>query len=485
MTQLLAAALVAYVVLTYALALRSRRRIRSAEDFLVAGRRLPLGLAAATLLATWFGAGTMLTAADAIHGGGLRLAALEPIGAGLCLLLAGTFLAERLWSLRLLTVADLFRVRFGPRAELLCAALTVPTFLGWIAVQFVALAGILALFFGVDPQLGIPLVAAVATGYTLLGGMWSVALTDALQLVILLVGLVILAVAVVGDLGGGAVGAGLAKIAAEAPAGHLQLVPTERLGELIDWLGVLAIAALGNLSGQDLLSRIFAAQSARIARRACQIAGVAYLVFGAIPVLLGLAAAVILGPGESTAVLPRLAALSLSPALAVVFTLALASAVFSTVDSALLAPAGVLAQNLLGPRLPGRSALALNRLCVVLVAIAALALALVGTGAYGLLEDAYALGLVALFVPLVLGLGRRPRREASAIAAMLVGTGVWAAHVALGWDDLGGPASALPLPRELAGASLAFVAFVVAERLGPRPREAPAGAAQGGVDTRR
>ncbi|MCA9660538.1 MAG: hypothetical protein KC486_19510, partial [Myxococcales bacterium] len=133
MTQLLAAALVAYVVLTYALALRSRRRIRSAEDFLVAGRRLPLGLAAATLLATWFGAGTMLTAADAIHGGGLRLAALEPIGAGLCLLLAGTFLAERLWSLRLLTVADLFRVRFGPRAELLCAALTVPTFLGWIA----------------------------------------------------------------------------------------------------------------------------------------------------------------------------------------------------------------------------------------------------------------------------------------------------------------------------------------------------------------
>ncbi|MEZ4382951.1 MAG: hypothetical protein R3A79_16615 [Nannocystaceae bacterium] len=467
MTQLLAAALVAYVVLTYALALRSRGRIRSAEDFLVAGRRLPLGLAAATLLATWFGAGTMLTAADAIYGGGLRLAALEPIGAGLCLLLAGTLLAERLWSLRLLTVADLFRVRYGARAELLCAALTVPTFLGWIAVQFVALAGILELFFAVDPAVGVPLVAAVATGYTLLGGMWSVALTDALQLALLLVGLVILGVAVVAELGGGALSAGLARIAAEAPPGHLELVPTARLGELVDWLGVLAIASLGNLSGQDLLSRIFAARSARVARRACQIAGVAYLAFGAIPALLGLAAAVILGPGEASAVLPRLAALSLSPALAVVFTLALASAVFSTVDSALLAPAGVLAQNLLVPRLPGRSALALNRLCVVVVALAALALAFVGSGAYGLLEDAYALGLVALFVPLVFALGARRRREASAIAAMLVGTGVWAAHLTLGWEHLGGAALGVPVPREIAGASLACVAFFIVERRAP------------------
>jgi Na+/proline symporter len=255
-----------------------------------------------------------------------------------------------------------------------------------------------------------------------------------------------------------------------------------RVGERVDWLGVLAIAALGNLSGQDLLSRIFSAQSARVARRACQIAGVAYLLFGAIPVVLGLAAAVLLGPGESTAVLPRLAALSLSPALAVVFTVALASAVFSTVDSALLAPAGVIAQNLLGPRLPGRSALALNRLCVVIVAIAALVLALVGSGAYGLLEDAYALGLVSLFVPMVLGLGRRPRREASAIAAMLVGTGVWATHLALGWETFGGPGAALPVPREIAGASLAFLAFFVAERVGRGPGVAPRRAAQGRDD---
>ena len=56
-----------YLIVIFALAIRARRRVKNEEDYIVAGRRLPLSLATATLLATWFGAGTSLTATDEIR----------------------------------------------------------------------------------------------------------------------------------------------------------------------------------------------------------------------------------------------------------------------------------------------------------------------------------------------------------------------------------------------------------------------------------
>ena len=105
-----------YLVLIFALAILARRRIKTEEDYIVAGRRLPLSLATATLLATWFGAGTLLTATDEIRAEGLRVTALEPYGAGLCLVLAGLFFAKPLWEMKLCTVSDLYRNKFGTKA---------------------------------------------------------------------------------------------------------------------------------------------------------------------------------------------------------------------------------------------------------------------------------------------------------------------------------------------------------------------------------
>ena len=144
-----------YIAATLLLGFWARRRVVTVEDFIVAGRRLPLSLAWATLLATWFGAGTVMTAADAVRHHGLRITALEPLGAGFCLLLAGWFFAKPLWNLSLLTLSDFFKVRYGRRAEMLSAAVAIPGYIGWVAVQFVALAQLLELFAGVDQQTGI------------------------------------------------------------------------------------------------------------------------------------------------------------------------------------------------------------------------------------------------------------------------------------------------------------------------------------------
>ena len=470
-TTLLAAVLIAFVALMFGIALRARNRIATLEDYLVAGRRLSLPLATATLFATWFGAGTLMTATDEVRAEGLRAAALEPIGPGLCLVIAGLFFASRLWGMKLMTLPDFYRRRFGARAEIVSSLIMIPGYFGWIAAQFVALAGILNVFWQVPMHHGIWLVAAVGAGYTLLGGMWSVALTDAAQVVLLLAGLVVLAGTVLVELAGpGAaegLSAGFARFVAAVPAEDLVLMPTETAAALVGWLSVLAIGALGNIPGQDLAQRVFAARSARVAAAACVIAGVLYIVFGMVPVATGLAADA-LGVGDGQATLAVLASALMSPAMSIVFVLALVSAVMSTLDSAILAPSSVLSNNLLAKLKPRASSIALARWAIVAIASCSIAFAYIGQSAYELLETAYAVGMVGLFVPLAVGLGSARGNEGAALAAMLAGIGLWAFHLTLGWDTFGGPLlGALWLPQELAataGAWLAYEAVAAAAR---------------------
>jgi Na+/proline symporter len=456
----LGATLVVYVVAAFGLSFWARGRIQSAEDYVVAGRRLPLSLSSATIFATWFGAGTLLTATDEVRQGGLRMAGLDPFGAGVCLLLAGWFYAARLWKMKLLTLADFYQRRFGDRTEIVAAVVMIPGYFGWIAAQFVALASVLELFFGIDPAIGIALVAFVGAGYTLLGGMWSVTLTDAVQVVLIIVGLVVLAVVVFFELGDGSFGGGVGRLLEETPGEMLSPIPTESLVALSGWLGIFAAGALGNIPGQDLSQRIFSARSAKVAARACLVAGVAYLAVGLLPLLIGLAGN-ILTPDHEAAIIPLLASLFLTKPLAVIFLLAILSAVLSTIDSAILSPATVLGQNLLG-RLPHHRGdnLRLQEISVVLVTAASLAMAYLGEDAYGLLETAYEIGLVGLFVPLTFGLYTEQGGEKAALASMAVGIAFWLPHVALGWESFFG----LGPPVGLSSAALAAVAYLVVAR---------------------
>lgn len=461
LTTPIACTLLLYVVVSYALAWRFSRKIESREDYLVAGRRLPLPLASATLLATWFGAGTLLTAADEVRDVGLRAIALEPLGAALCLLIAGIWVARPLWEMKLETLGDFFRERFGGTVELWASLAMVPGYFGWIAVQLVALAEVIHLMIGIPPAWGIALVAVVGTGYTLLGGMWAVTVTDAVQLSLLAIGLVLLTFQVLAFLGNGAPLDGLAALGDRLPAEALEPVPTKTTSELVSWLGVLAVASLGNLPGQDLTQRIFAARSASVARQACLLAGVGYLVLGAMPVLLGLAAR-IMSPAED-AIVPALARATMSPATATVFVVAITGAVLSTIDSAILAPAGVLSKNVL-PRVVDVAPLTLDRLCVLGVAVASLAVAYLGESAYTLLEQAYGLGLMALFVPLVVGLRDAAPDEVACLAALAVGATSWLVHVLFGMKSFLEPWLAphgWSVPAPVATVALAWIVYRV------------------------
>jgi Na+/proline symporter len=371
--------------------------------------------------------------------------------------------------MQLITLSDFFRERFGLRAEKWSAVLMVPTYFGWIAAQFVALAGLLHVVFGLEPWLGIALVAIVGTAYTLLGGMWSVTLTDAVQMALVAIGLVVLTTEVLTTLGHGSAWTGLQQMWRDLPPDRAALIPTEKTADVVGWLGVLAIGALGNLPGQDLTQRVFASRSARTAVWACYLAGASYLVLGAFPIVMGLAADQVAPQTGSESTLTVLAGLFLTPVLSALLLLAVASSVLSTIDSAILSPATVLSENLFGARnQPPKRRLASSRYAVLGVAAVSCIVAYVGTDAYELLEDAYAFGLVSLLVPLLAGVHGRRAGESAALWAMGIGTTVFAVHFVAGWDTFLGPAlERLPVPTPLTCTALAAIAYVVVARAGP------------------
>ena len=314
----------------------------------------------------------------------------------------------------------------------------MPSYFAWVALQYSALAGILDLYFDIPMTAGILIVAAVTLVYTMIGGMWSVTLTDTLQILLALAGLVVLTATALSHeaLGNGDPLHGfnvlIEKVSTEHPD-HLRLWPAppedgSTLTYLSSILAVLAMWAtglFGNIPGQDLQQRVFAAKSAKTAQHACILAGVLYLCFGSLPLILGLSSLVTHPEGNIDPV-AFMAGEYLSTGMLVIFVIAVVSMIVSTATSAVLAPATILGHNLLNrTKLFSGRALLRDRLSVLFVSLGGIALSLMGESLMGLLDMALSIQLTALFVPVVMGLYGKPRNQTSAILAMLFGFFIW------------------------------------------------------------
>lgn len=415
-----------YLLLIAMVGMYASTRVKDEEDYVVAGRKLPLSLAWATLLATWFGAATMTGAAENARESGIQGVILDPFAAGMSLIVAGLFFAKPLWEMKLLTLGDFYAQKYGPKAEFVASLIMVPSYFGWIAGQFVALASMQQAFLGIDKTTGIFIAAAFVLFYTLSGGMWSVTLTDALQIVIALVTLVVLANVTFRHLGNGSTVSGIQRLFRETPPDKLAFLPDAATAAVLAWSSTWFSGMLGFIPGQDLMQRVFASKSSSVAVRACLLAGVVYILFGLLPVGMGLASVILVPEKGAGSIISILAHEFLTPTLSAVFVVSLISIIVSTATSAVLSPATVLAHNLLGhiPYFHER-ALATTRMAVVVVTAGSIGMAFTNDSVLALLEETASMLLVGLFVPLVMGLYGRPEGERSAIWSILCGIVVW------------------------------------------------------------
>ena len=413
-----------YLLCMILIGLYASRKVGNTEDFIVAGKRLSLPLCTATLAATWFGGGICVGAASAAYQGGFLAVIADPFGAALCLFVAGFFYVRILRRMGLMTIASLFTTRFSNEAGLLASLCTIPAYVGWVASLMVAFGRILQSLTGIDPSTGILVAAAIVLLYTFAGGMWAVTLTDFVQVTILTLGLLILAPVLLSDMGG------WQALSAQIPAERFHMYP--RNAGAADWFAYARdwlVIGLGNLAGQDLIQRSLSSRDEKVAYRSAYLAGLLYVTVGLIPVFLGLAGSVILpNLADPDLIMMEIALKYLPEAALILFVGALVSALLSSADSALLAPASVVGWDIMRyikQDISERSALLISRISVLVFGLFSLFLALDKTSVYDLMVDSWSILLATLFVPLTGGIWWKKGNESGCLASIIVGIVTW------------------------------------------------------------
>jgi Na+/proline symporter len=413
-------AILAYVLVQFAVGAWVSRRISTERDYILAGRSLGAGLIAFSVFATWFGAEAVQVSAGEIYENGLAGALIEPFGYGAAVIIVGLILATPLWRQNITTFADMIRTRYSPAVETAFVIVLVPGSLFWASAQIRAFGQILSASSSFSVTTAILVAGILVAAYSTVGGLLADAITDVVQGLVVIGGLLVLALFVASA--GGGIGASLSAIEPSRLVVHV----TE---DGLDQLEKMAGTICGSIVSIELISRFLGAHSAQAARNGTIAGGVMYILVGLLPVFLGLVGAHLLpGVEETEQIVPKLAETYMPVVGYAVFVGALVSAILSVVHAALHAPASQISHNIIPHIYPGLSSkarLVSVRLCVLALSIVCLLLAYRVQHIRDLVEIASAFGSAGAVVVAAFGLYTRFGGPKAAMTALLSGVAVW------------------------------------------------------------
>jgi SSS family transporter len=459
---------IVYLLATIAIGLMAAKRVQNSADFAIAGRHLPIAMVITTTFATWFGSETVLGIPAKFVNGGLHGVVEDPFGAGFCLIFVGLFFAGKLYRMTLLTISDYFRERYGRVVEIVCSLIIMVSYLGWVSAQVTALGLVFNLLSDgvVSMELGMVIGVVSILAYTLFGGMWSVAITDFIQMIILVVGLSILAVFAAGQAGGAD------KVIALAISQDMfKFWPEPQLKDILFFFASAITIMLGSIPQQDVFQRVMSANSLKAATHGPVIGGICYILFAFVPMFLVVSAMIIMPEQAATLiaddpqkVLPTLVMTQMPFVMQVLFFGALLSAIKSCASATLLAPSVTFTENIwrqFFPRQSDKQELRAMRVTVLVFSMLVLgyAIRMQGTSIYEMVSGAYQVPLVGAFVPLTFGLYWKRATTQGAIFALVMGLLTWGLFLATPAGD--------EFPAQLAGV-LASLTGMVLGSLGPQ-----------------
>ena len=477
MNTLLAFVLV-YLLISISIGLYAATRVRSATDYAVAGRSLPMPVVIATVFATWFGSETVLGIPARFAEQGLSGTVEDPFGASLCLIFVGLFFARKLYRMNLLTIGDYYKQRYNRTVEVIVSLCIVASYLGWVSAQITAMGLVFSVLTGgaIPMSYGMVLGAAIVLLYTLFGGMWSVALTDAFQMLLIVAGMFFIAW-VIADAAGG-VGVVINHASA---AGKLRFLPEMTLPSMLAFIGAGVTIMFGSIPQQDVFQRVMSSRNENIAASGAVIGGSIYFFIAFIPMFLVYASQLIdpqlfasLLEEDSQLILPTLI-LRDTPLIAqIMFFGALLSAIMSTASGTLLAPSVTLTENIIREMRPmnDQQLLFTTRVVVFCFTIIVTTFALMSQGMpiYEMVGNSYKVPLVGAFIPLVMGLYWKRATTQGALVSVIGGLLSWVLMEIFGAESI--------WPPQLVGLLVAFFGMILGslapQWLGHQPEHQPA-----------
>ena len=418
-----------YLLSNIAIGAWAARRVTTSQDFVLAGRGLSLALATSVTFATWFGSESIMGAPAKFVEGGVLSIIEEPFGSALCLFLVGAFFARPLYEQHITTFSDYFRIRFGRSAELLSAVIMIPSYFSWIAAQYIAIGIVLNVVMGIPMAWGIIASATIVMIYTLLGGMWSISITDFLHNLIIILALLVLAFVLYPQVGG------VSGVAAKMPDNFFQFLPPASVSGWATYLAAWMTIGLGSIPQQDIFQRVMSAKSAKVAVKASYLASGLYLTVAALPLFIALAARLLhpdlAGADEQSRqlIIPNMVMKHGSLPLQILFFGALTSAILSVSSGAILAPATVFGENILKffrPDITDSQLLKSIRWAIVVITVICVGMTLQRTTSiFDLVGESSAFSLVSLFVPLTAGIYWKQATNQGCLWSIMLGFSVW------------------------------------------------------------
>jgi solute:Na+ symporter, SSS family len=411
-----------YVLFSIAVGIYASKKVKNSNDYMLAGKSLPMTLATTALFATWFGSETIMGAGSTFAETGLRGVIEDPFGAFLALFLVGAVFAKHIYRLNIVTLSDLFKNRYGEGIEIISAIMMLLSLLGWIAGQFLGLGILVHVIFGFELIPSIVICGVIVTIYTVFGGMWSVAMVDFIQTIVIVLGLVLFTIQLHVDV------APIGKMIEAAPEGWFQFFPNAGIKDWMVFIAAWITLGFGAIPSQDIFQRVLSSKNEKVAKQSSILGAFMYLIIGMFPLIIALYARHFLNlesfGGDTQLLIPNLVLTYASPFVQIIFMGALISAILSTASGVILASATVISENIvkpLKPEITDKQFLFSLKMSVVAVAIVSLYMALSNGNIFELVAESSTFGLVSLFVPMVAAIWIEKSTAWGAILSMILG----------------------------------------------------------------
>lgn len=418
---------VAYLLLMLFIGWTSSKKIKTNEDFMVAGRRLGPILMAGTLTATEIGGGSSLGVAEKSFTNWGLSAFWYVATMGIAYIVLAVF-APRLRRTMVKTVPEYFRRRYSGSAGLITAIIMILPLIGLTASQFIASATIVSFMLNINYPVAVIIVAIVVTVYSIMGGLWSVTITDFVQVFLIIIGMA-LALPFSLNLAGG-----MQAVAANVPPDTFNPFKGIGIGAIISMI-VMYIASFS--VGQEAVSRYYAARDEKAAVQGSIISAILNFVYAFIPTLLGIITLalinmkkidgdIILSQGPKYA-LPHLAMATMPALIVGLLFSGIISATMSSADSDLLGAGSIFGNDIykiyIKPNATNKEVMRVTQITMLIVGIFGMLIALFNTGSIiKLLLFSFTLRAAGAFFPYVMGHYWKQASNIGAIASLIAGS---------------------------------------------------------------
>lgn len=462
------AIIIIYLAAIFGVGIYCNKFNNNIDDYLLAGRRLGVGLATGTLVATYFGGGYVIGVGSEAFEKGMS-AYWSPI-AGALGILAVCLILKRMEGMNVYTVTEIVENRYkSPVLRVLTTILSLMALIGILAGQVTSAGSILSSLGLGTPTTCAIIVAAFFIGFTAFGGLWAVTVTDFIQIIVAALGLIAAAIVVLTQVGGW--DSLVAQIqATDVPSNYFSLLKDTEPSYVL-WL--IMPMFIYTLIGQDVYQRLFAAKDTKTAYKSAVLSCIILLVICFFPVLLGMAGRAMFPDMEvSSMIVPTIIRATLPPVLSGFALAAIIAAVVSTADSILTAATSHVVNDIYvryiskeDPNDPQsqKKLLNLSKIMTLFVGIISVVVALAIPSVLQVLNSSYTLFTAGVFAPVVAGLLWKKATKAGAFAGLFSGL----LFVALGWSGF----SFFGIPSDIASSLLALVVLIVVSLITYKPEQ--------------